>query len=967
MTDNAFATASQLHRQGQLQAAEVLYRQLLQAQPNHLQALQMLAIAQMQLGQPHAALDTMQRATAIRPDDPDLAANLGATLEALGRLDNARSNYDAVLARHPRHLNALVNRSNVLRRLGHVEAALADAESAATIAPDNVNAWVGKAAALLELDRWSAALTAADRALALQPTHALALAYRGSALIYPARWHEALQSLERALQFHARLAEAWRDRGKVLHALSRHDEALASYSNALAIWTAELIPEKDDSGRTRALLAACLELFDGELQRMPEFAEAWYNRGNVLMALHRTEEAVASFDRVLALSPEHANALNNRARCRVELGQPQQAVLDYEHAVRAEPGNVIARYNLGNTLLQLDQPEPALEALEQALELQPDMWDAWITHGNALLQLKRYAPALASFDRALSARPTAPAWTNRGYALMMLKRFPEALVCFNQALQLEPDMAQALTSRGTLWMDTRHPEKALEDFERVLAIEPQDPETHWNKGNALIQLGRLKDAIACHERTLALDPTLVQTLRPIMHGLQHLVIWSRLQEIWPREIECTRNGASDSAPLPMLAHPDATRSDLRAAGDIYWTKRLRAETGTGPLPAPAVRPRLRVAYVSGDFRDHALARLTAGLFAAHDRQRVETYGISYSPPNSHPIRQRIEGSFEHFVDIFKLGDEEATRTIRELDLDIAVDLTGYTEHHRFSLFSQRIAQVQVNYLGYPATSGAACMDYIIGDRWVSPLDHADGFSEKLVLMPDSFQVNDDQRQIASTTPSRAELGLPERGFVFCCLNNTYKITPRMFDIWMRLLQGTPESVLWLLGDSETARQNLRAEAQARGVDPRRIVFVQRRPYEEYLAQYRQADLFLDTIPFNAGTTASDALWAGLPVLTQLGETFPGRMAASLLVAVGLPELVTHSPQEYEATALELARKPALLQAYRDRLAANTPTAALFDTRRFARHLERAFEHMVARARQGLPPEHFEVAALPPRP
>jgi predicted O-linked N-acetylglucosamine transferase (SPINDLY family) len=372
-----------------------------------------------------------------------------------------------------------------------------------------------------------------------------------------------------------------------------------------------------------------------------------------------------------------------------------------------------------------------------------------------------------------------------------------------------------------------------------------------------------------------------------------------------------------------------------------------------------------VGYLSADFREHPMAFLMAGVFEAHDRARFEVVGIDISarPVPDGALRQRLLGAFDEFVPAGALSDAALASAIRAQRIDILVDLMGLTRESRLPALLQRPAPVQVNYLGFPGTCGAAELDYIIGDRWVTPAGREADFAERIVRLPDSFQANDARRPTPAPPASRAELGLPEEGFVFCCFNNSYKLLPRSFDIWMRLLAQVPGSVLWLLASHEAVAANLRAQAQARGVDPARLRFAGRRPYARYLADFQQADLFLDTLPFNAGTTASDALWAGLPVLAQLGHSFAGRMAASLLDAVGLPELITQSEADYEALALRLANEPALLRGLRERLEANRLRSPLFDTERFTRHLERAYDGMWARHAAGLPPQGFDVPAL----
>jgi predicted O-linked N-acetylglucosamine transferase (SPINDLY family) len=372
----------------------------------------------------------------------------------------------------------------------------------------------------------------------------------------------------------------------------------------------------------------------------------------------------------------------------------------------------------------------------------------------------------------------------------------------------------------------------------------------------------------------------------------------------------------------------------------------------------------RIAYLSANFHEHAVAYLAAGLFEAHDRQRFEITAVSFGPAAQGGIRDRLERAFDRFVDVGGDSDEEVAQMLAAAEVDIAVDLTGHTADSRTGILAHRPAPVQVNFLGYPGTLGAEYIDYIIADRFVIPPGEDAFYSERVVRLPDSYQVNDAKRRIAEGTPSRADAGLPETGFVFCCFNNNFKITPEIFDVWMRLLSQVDGSVLWLLEDTATAAANLRSEALRRGVDAERLVFAPRRAQDEHLARHRLADLFVDTLPYNAHTTASDALWAGLPLVTCMGSTFAGRVAGSLLHAAGLPELATRSLDEYETLALRLATTPPLLAAIRARLAEHRATCPQFDTDRFRRHLEAAYTTMLERHLAGLPPASFTVAAIP---
>jgi protein O-GlcNAc transferase len=372
--------------------------------------------------------------------------------------------------------------------------------------------------------------------------------------------------------------------------------------------------------------------------------------------------------------------------------------------------------------------------------------------------------------------------------------------------------------------------------------------------------------------------------------------------------------------------------------------------------------KLRVAYLSADFHRHATAYLMAELLERHDRSRFEILGVSFGVDDESEMRRRLIAAFDQFHDVRATGDEEVAKLLRDLQVDIAIDLMGHTHDARPGILAYRPAPIQVSYLGFPGTTGAEFIDYIVADKTVAPFEHQPFYTEKIVHLPDCYQVNDSKRNIAERTPTRREAGLPETGFVFCCFNNAWKITPEVFSVWIRLLHAIEGSVLWLLRDDESAERNLRMEAQARGIDPARLVFASRLPIEDHLARHRLADLFLDTLPCNAHTTASDALWAGLPLLTCEGTAFAGRVAASLLNATALPELVTYSLEDYEALTLQLAREPSLLEDYRKRLARNRLSHPLFDTARFRRHIEAAYLQMWDIWQRGEPPRSFAVEA-----
>jgi predicted O-linked N-acetylglucosamine transferase (SPINDLY family) len=444
-----------------------------------------------------------------------------------------------------------------------------------------------------------------------------------------------------------------------------------------------------------------------------------------------------------------------------------------------------------------------------------------------------------------------------------------------------------------------------------------------------------------------------------LHCKMHLCDWSDFDAACSRLTASIRADEPVSQPFVLLAIPSTVEEQLQYARS--WSAHQ--------YPA-AARPiwagerygheRIRVAYLSGDFREHAISRLVAGLYESHDRTRFEVLALSSGPSDGSGIRRRIETAFERFVDVTSYSDDQLAEFIRASEIDLLVDVAGYTAWARTGALARRSAPVQINYLGYPGTMGASYVDYIIADAIIIPEEHKPFYSEKVVHLPHTYQPNDSKRAVPQRSFRRTELGLPADSAVLCCFNSCYKITPPVFDSWMQILKGAANSVLWLFEENAIAPSNLQREAAARGIDPQRLIFATPMPHDDHMARLQQADLFLDTAPYNAHTSASDALWIGLPLVTRIGDTFAGRVAASLLTAMGVPELVTSSVEAYEALAIELAGNPERRAAIKRKLAANRPTAPLFDTARYTRHIEAAYVAMYERWQAGLPPTDIAV-------
>jgi protein O-GlcNAc transferase len=610
-------------------------------------------------------------------------------------------------------------------------------------------------------------------------------------------------------------------------------------------------------------------------------------------------------------------------------GQLAEAERGYREILKLDPGDFDAVHLLGVIFVQRGQFAEGERLIAQALEIDPNEPNALNNRGIALAELKRFEEAIAAYDRAIAHKPDyAEAFGGRGNALKGLKRFDEAIASYDKAISLKPNYAEA----------------------------------HSNRGNALAELKRYDDALASYDRALAIRSNDGFALAGAADCALKLCDWSQRAKRADQLRTHVAEGKSVVYPFVFLSYGGDAALQLKCARGY-----IASQIPFVPQPLWDGRiwrnEKIKVAYLSADFCQHPIAYLTAGLFEHHDRSRFAVLGVSFGPDDNSSIRSRLMSSFDQFHDVRFESDRDVARLLHELQVDIAIDLQGHTLKARESILAFRPAPIQVNYLGYPGTMGATFIDYVIADKIVLPFGEQPHYTEKIVHLPECYQVNDSQRRIDGRTPSRRELGLPESAFVFCCFNNSYKITAPFFDVWVRLLKVVDGSVLWLLRDNEGAEKNIRREAATRGIDQERIIFAGRKPLEQHLARHRVADLFLDTLPYGAHTTASDALWAGLPVLTCCGDAFAGRVAASLLSAVGLNELVTHTLGDYEALALRLAQDRSFLTGLRTKLARNRESCPLFDSGRFTRHLESAYATMWNIWLRGERPQSFSVAPV----
>jgi protein O-GlcNAc transferase len=724
--------------------------------------------------------------------------------------------------------------------------------------------------------------------------------------------------------------------------------------------------------RTDRVAPASLEELELAVRLEPRSAELLKTLGNARKASGDPEGAIASYRRSLEISPDYLPALYNLGLTLHELSRLDEAERCFRRVIEFDPTDAEALFHLGTLLHKRSELQEAAQIYRRALQRAPDNPHLWLALGAALGELpgeseesvRCLREARRCLEQAVERDTKSPHERNAlGAILQREGRIDEAIEQYRASIASLPEHAAGHNNLACALLLKGELPEAVERLREATRLQPDFADAHVNLASAYSLAGRRDDAVRSFEAAEKLRPQYAPYKSALLFEMQHMCDWSRIRELCEAQRRASlERPALPVSPFTLLSIPSTLAEQLQcareysrqiSAGVAVERRRLDFRFGR---ESPA---RLSVGYLSADFHEHATAYLTAELFELHDRGRFRVVGYSYGRDDGSPMRARLQRAFERFVDLEALPHADAAAAIHADGIDILVDLKGYTTNTRSEIMALRPAPIQVSYLGYPGTMGADFIDYLVGDRFVTPPEHAGGYSEKLVLMPGSYQVNDRKRPKVDSA-SRRELGLPDDAFVFCCFNQPYKILPEVYSSWMRLLQAAPQSVLWLLDWNAWATQNLRREAGERGIDARRLIFAPKLPLDAHLRRLGAADLFLDTLPYNAHTMASDALWVGVPIVTCAGSTFASRVAGSLLTAVGLPELIVGSLAEYEALAAKLARFPGELALLRDKLRQQRSSAMLFDTPRFARSLEKAYESMWLNYRQGKGPRMIEL-------
>lgn len=705
-------------------------------------------------------------------------------------------------------------------------------------------------------------------------------------------------------------------------------------------------------------LPAAVECFRKTLGINPNQSDALSNLSYCYSLVGRHEDALAFAEKAIALDATNDAAYTNLGKAYQSLGNYDSALDAYRNAEKLEGTNPRNKYNIATVLVQQKKLDEALVIYKQLINQNIVFPQLYGNLSAIYLKQSDFSKSLDAADRALELdRSYTDAWINRGIALREMRRDSDALDSFNIAQTKAPNTPEVYLYRAKCESNLELYEKAAESYKKCLAYDPKNAVAWRDYGSLLTQRKDLEGALECYEKAYAIKQETEYVLGNLLHTQMKMCKWDQFEDRVTSLKRYLTDGVLVSHGFPLLGLIDDPMLH-KIANEKYAEKFPRL--GETKSTRGKKKQRIRIGYYSADFHNHATSYLIVEIFELHDKKQFDIFCFSFGPNDNSAMRDRIRNSSTEFFDVAKKSDDEIVDLSKKLEIDIAVDLKGYTEHSRPRIFARRAAPIQCNYLGYPSTMGANFIDYIIADETVLPAREFRFFNEKVVLLPDCYQPNDGKK-IRPKRPAKSELGeLSQNCFVYCCFNNNWKILPETFDLWMKILNQVEGSVLWLLEDNAHVAKNLRNEASKRTVSPERIVFSKRAPLAEYLQRYHFADLFLDTSPYNAHTTASDSLWMGVPVLTLEGNSFAGRVGASLLRSVGLPELVSKTTKEYEEKAVELGKSSLKIAELKQKLRTNIESTALFDSQRYVKNLEKAFSIMHEQMAYGRLPENIRL-------
>ena len=769
----------------------------------------------------------------------------------------------------------------------------------------------------------------------------------------------SVKMFEMAVSLKSDYSEAHKNLGIVFKDLGQFDAAIESFKSAISYES-----DYEDAHYNLANTLKDSFKFDDAVKSYqkvllinPNFAEAHNNLGNTFKDLGQLDNSIKSYEKAIQLKPNFAEAHNNLGNIFKDLGQLDNAIKSYEKAIQLKPNFAEAHNNLGNIFKDCNQLSDAIKSYTKAIDINSNFEQAHYNLGIAFKFLNNPDKAVKCFKDAIDINPNfAEAYNNLGAAYTSLGQFKIAIECYDKAININSNYDEAHRNLGFNLLSIGQTDLAIKCFKNAIKINPNLAVAHSSLGNALTKQKDLDKAKRCYEMAYKIKPNLEFILGDILNNKMKISDWSELTILINKAKNKIINSEKIIGPFSFLSLSDDLMLQKKVS-EIY-SNFYHPQNSILPFLKPYLKhKKIRIGYFSGDFRIHPVATLTAELYELHNRDQFEVHAFSFGPDTNDIMNLRIKEGVDYFHDVKNMSHREIVLLARSKEIDIAIDLAGHTAKSRTNVFAMSVAPIQLNYLGYLGTMGTDYYDYLIADSIMIPEESQKYYNEKIVYLP-YYQVNDSKETPPNINLTRKDLELPAEGFVFCCFNNTYKITPTTFDSWARILKQVDESVLFVYANHELSKTNLTKEIIDRGVNPKRLIFGERLARAEYLARYRVADLFLDTQPYNAGTTASDALRMGLPIITLIGKSYQARMGASILNAINLTELITSSIEEYESLAIEIATNPEKHKKIKAKLASNLSNAALYDARLFTKNIEKAYKEMNERYHKGLKPEHI---------
>ena len=684
----------------------------------------------------------------------------------------------------------------------------------------------------------------------------------------------------------------------------------------------------------------CLEI----LKLEPNSFDTFYLISMIAFRQKEYSKSEESIKKAINLRSNNAEIYNLYAIVLLHLKKFNLAIENWNIAIKLRPEYLEAYNNRGNLLLELGKSTEALKSFKKAIELKPDFAEAYNNQGNALLKLKRIDNALKSYEKSISLMPNYyQAYHNCGRAFYERNKKNEILKNYEKSKKFNSDL-----------------DSAIKNYKKAIELKPDFAEAYFDLGSIFSEVNKNDAAIEYYQKAIDLKKEFGAKLGILIHTKLKLCDWSTINKDLKDIEDKILSFEKLSSPFFLLSIKDSLKLQKITAEKWFKNEFRSTNNNLEKISKKQNNKKIKIGYYSADFREHAMGHLLANLFELHDRSKFELYGFYFGPDVNDDVFKRIVKTFDKFVNVNLKTETEIAQISKDFQIDIAVDLMGYTRDNRFKIFIEKCAPIQANYLGYPGTLGANCIDYIIADKVLIPKESQEYYSEKIVYLPNSYQANDSKKKVSKKIFTREEIGLPKNNFVFCSFNQRYKILPKTFDSWMQILKRVDNSVIWLLESNEKSSENLKKEAGNRGIDPKRIIFSKALPLDEHLARHKAADLFIDTFPYNAHTTCSDSLRVGLPVLTLQGETFASRVSSSLLNAVGLKELITYSSKEYEDLAVEFATDASKLKNIKNKLEINKNKLPLFNTKLFTSHIEQAYFEMYKRYNKNEKPENIEI-------